>query len=129
MSAISDRCRRPVAPLWGAALATALLTTPQAKLSAAEAAMPRYTHIFVIVMENKGYEQILGSGSRAPNINALAEQYGLASQFYAEVHPSQGNYVAMLGGDTFGISDDDAFYCKPKMQDGMCPKSNKADYV
>ena len=91
--------------------------------------MPRYAHIFVIVMENKGYEQILGSASHAPNINALAAQYGLASQFYAEVHPSQGNYVAMLGGDTFGISDDDAFYCKPGLRDSYCPKSQQPGYV
>lgn len=129
MIAISDRCRRPVAPLWGAALATVLLITPQTKLCAAQVVMPRYAHIFVIVMENKGYEQILGPGSRAPNINALAEQYGLASQFYAEVHPSQGNYIAMLGGDTFGISDDDAFYCKPGLRDSYCPKSQQPGYA
>jgi len=91
--------------------------------------IPRYEHIFLIIEENRSYSEIIGARSIAPNINRLAAQYGQATQFYAEVHPSEGNYVAMLGGDTFGIHDDDAYYCKPKMQDAMCPKSNKDGYV
>ena len=95
----------------------------------AAAQMPRYAHILVIVAENKGYDLILGPGTVAPNISRLAQRYGLASQFFAEVHPSEGNYVAMLGGDTFGIQDDDAFYCKPGMRDTWCSKSQRTDYV
>jgi phosphatidylinositol-3-phosphatase len=95
----------------------------------AAAQMPRYAHIVVIVAENKGYGLILGPGTVAPNINRLAQQYGLASQFFAEVHPSEGNYIAMLAGDTFGIHDDDAFYCKPGMRDTWCSKSQRTDYV
>ena len=95
----------------------------------AGATMPRYAHILVIVAENKGYELIIGPGTAAPNINRLAQQYGVASQFFAEVHPSEGNYIAMLAGDTFGIHDDDAFYCKPHMRDTWCSKSQRTDYV
>jgi phospholipase C len=97
--------------------------------AAASPVAPRYDHIFVIIEENRSYSEIIGANSIAPNINRLAEQYGQATQFYAEVHPSEGNYIAMLGGDTFGIHDDDAYYCKPKMQDEWCPKSKSADYV
>ncbi|MBV9724621.1 MAG: phosphoesterase [Gammaproteobacteria bacterium] len=93
------------------------------------AQMPRYTHILVIVAENKGYDLIIGPGSVAPNINRLAQEYGRASHFYAEVHPSEGNYIAMLAGDTFGIHDDDAFYCKPGMHDTWCSKAQRRDYV
>src|SRR6516165_12119292 len=95
----------------------------------AAAQMPRYAHILVIVAENKGYDLILGPGTVAPNISRLAQRYGLASQFFAEVHPSEGNYVAMLGGDTFGIHDDDAYYCRPGLQDRFCPKAGKEGYV
>jgi hypothetical protein len=103
---------------------------PVAVLSASELpALPRYQHIFVIIAENKGYDQILGSDSHAPAIKRLAGEYGLASRFYAEVHPSEGNYVAMLGGDTFGIHDDDAYYCKPGMHDAFCPKAGTTGYV
>ena len=97
--------------------------------AAAPSVTPRYDHIFVIIEENRSYSEIIGAQSIAPNINRLAEQFGQATEFYAEVHPSEANYVAMLGGDTFGIHDDDAYYCKPRMQDEWCPKSKSADYV
>jgi phosphatidylinositol-3-phosphatase len=86
---------------------------------------PRYEHIFVIIAENRNYQQIIGNVN-APKINHLAATYGLSTQFFAEVHPSEGNYLAMLGGDTFGIHDDDAWYCKPGMLDRYCPSASVA---
>jgi hypothetical protein len=77
----------------------------------ASAAMPRYSHIFLIIDENKGYDQLMNMPAVTPVIHQLASQYGTAIQFYAEVHPSEANYIAMVAGDTFGIHDDDAFYC------------------
>lgn len=91
--------------------------------------LPRYTHIFIIVAENKGYDLIIGPGTVAPNLHRLAHEYGLATQFFAETHPSEGNYIAMLAGDTFRIHDDDAYYCKPGTKDTWCTKSRRADYV
>jgi len=70
--------------------------------------VPRYAHIFVIVDENKSYERIM-NGLDAPAIAALAKQYGNATRFSAETHPSEPNYVAIVGGSTFGITDDGAF--------------------
>jgi hypothetical protein len=109
------------------AAAAAPLAAPAA--ADAPATMPRYAHLFVIIAENKGYDLIIGPNSAAPNLNALAQHYGLATQFFAETHPSEANYVAMLGGSTFGIHDDDAFYCKPGMSDKWCSNSQAADYV
>jgi len=91
--------------------------------------VPRYEHIFLIIEENRSYVEIIGEQSIALNINRLAHQYGLATQFYAEVHPSEANYVAMLGGDTFGIHDDDAYYCKPNSSDRYCPGAKRSGYV
>jgi hypothetical protein len=119
-------CRRA---LLQSALLLTLPISGAAVVHAADSPMPRYAHIFVIVAENKGYEQIIGPATRAPNIHRLAQQYGLATEFYAEAHPSEPNYIAMLGGDTFDIHDDDAFYCKPGLRDTYCPGANKADYV
>jgi len=96
--------------------------------TAADRAVPRYAHIVVIVEENKDYAQIL-SPSAAPNISALAAQYGDATQFFGEVHPSEANYVALLGGDTFGIHDDDAFYCRAGMVDPACAGSAAPGYA
>ncbi len=70
--------------------------------------MPRYAHIFLIVDENKSYERVM-NGQDAPVIAALAKQYGNATHFYAETHPSEPNYVAIVGGATFGITDDAPF--------------------
>lgn len=113
-----------------AAMLVASAVAPVAtQVAAAQVPLPPYAHILVIVAENKGYDLIIGPDSAAPNINRLAHEYGLASQFFAEVHPSEGNYVAMLGGDTFGIHDDDAFYCRAGTHDHWCPKAGSAGYA
>jgi phospholipase C len=93
-----------------------------------EQAIPKYEHIFVILEENKAYDQIIGSPN-APNINQLAKTYGLASNYYGVVHPSEANYIAMLGGSTFGIHDDDAYYCQAGRIDEFCSHSNRPDYA
>lgn len=95
---------------------------------AAASGMPRYEHIFVIIAENKNYNQIIGQPD-APRLNRLAKEYGLATRFYGEDHPSEGNYAAILGGDTFGIHDDDAWYCEPLKIDKYCPHSLLPGYV
>ncbi len=56
-------------------------------------------------MENHGLSDIIGSTS-APYMNTLATTYGLATQYTAVDHPSEPNYVALFGGDTFGIVGD-----------------------
>jgi len=84
--------------------------------------------VLVIVEENKDYDQILDPLA-APHIAALAATYGVATQFYGEVHPSEGDYVALLGGDTFGIHDDDAYYCRPGLVDRLCPGASRAGYA
>ncbi|HEV7157968.1 MAG TPA: alkaline phosphatase family protein [Caulobacteraceae bacterium] len=90
-----------------------------APAGARAAGVPRYQHIFVIVEENKNFAQIMDP-ALAPNIAALAKAYGNATQFFAEVHPSEANYVALVGGDTFGINDDDGFTCHAGDQDPGC---------
>jgi hypothetical protein len=67
--------------------------------------MPTFSRVVVIVMENKGYKQIVGSPD-APYLNGLIAQYGLATKFYATRHPSLPNYLALTGGSTFGVHRD-----------------------
>ncbi len=93
-----------------------------------DAAVPHYDHILVILEENKGYATVLDQG-HAPAISDLAKTYGLATQMYAERHPSEPNYVALLGGDTFGIEDDDAWYCTPGSTREFCKGSQAPGYV
>ncbi len=91
-------------------------------------AVPRYRHIFVIMGENKNWERIDGA-SNAPHLAALAKAYGDATHFYGEVHPSEANYVALLGGSTFGIHDDDAYYCAPGSDRPSCPHAAEPAYA
>jgi hypothetical protein len=70
---------------------------------AARGAVP--THVAVIVMENKEYDEVIGSRS-APFINGLARRYALARGMYAATHPSLPNYLALTGGSTFGSESD-----------------------
>jgi hypothetical protein len=113
------------------ALAGLLLVLPAgagAAPSDLDAAVPHFDHILVIVEENKGYRTIL-DGTAAPHIAQLARTYGSATQMFAERHPSEPNYVALVGGDTFGIFDDDAWYCVPGKVDRFCKGSDLPDFV
>ncbi|TAM78347.1 phosphoesterase [bacterium] len=111
----------------------AWMTLPAAAASSydpqpADLAVPRYDHIIVIVEENEGSGAIIGN-SNAPAITALAREYRSATRFYAETHPSEPNYVAMIGGDTFGIQDDDAFYCTARRMDEHCGNAYQPGYA
>jgi phospholipase C len=70
--------------------------------------IPRYQHVFLIMMENHSYNEIIGN-PLAPKINALAQTYGLATNYFGVTHPSEPNYVASIGGSFFGIQDDNSY--------------------
>jgi hypothetical protein len=91
-------------------------------------AVPRYKHVFVIMGENKDWDRIDGS-SNAPRLAAFARAYGDATHFYGEVHPSEANYVGLLGGSTFGIHDDDAYYCTPGSTQPSCSHAAAPGYA
>ena len=66
---------------------------------------PDFDHAVVLVLENKEYDAVIGN-SDAPYLNGLADGAGLATRFYGIRHPSLPNYLALLGGSTFGITSD-----------------------
>jgi hypothetical protein len=68
-------------------------------------ALPAFSHIYLIVMENKEYGSIVGN-TAAPYINSLIHRYGLATNYDAVAHPSEPNYLALFSGSTQGVSDD-----------------------
>ena len=78
-------------------------------VQAASPTFPHYDHVFLIIEENHSLDQIIGNPA-APNLNALAKQYGLATHYFSTTDPSEPNYIAMLAGDSFGIVDDNAYY-------------------
>jgi YVTN family beta-propeller protein len=76
------------------------ITPPPAKV-------PRYQHVFLFYFENEDYAQIIGNVKQAPFLNSLRKQGTVLSQFYAEEHPSDANYLALAGGSAFGVPLDD----------------------
>jgi phosphatidylinositol-3-phosphatase len=59
-------------------------------------------------MENEEYGNVIGNAS-APYQNSLAAKYALAANYFAVAHPSLPNYLALIGGSTFGVTSD----CSP----------------
>jgi hypothetical protein len=69
------------------------------------AAIPVPAHVVIVIEENHGYSQIIGS-PQAPFINTLASEGALFTNSYAITHPSQPNYLALFSGSTQGVIDD-----------------------
>ncbi len=67
---------------------------------------PRFDHVVIVVEENHDYSDVIGNPAM-PYLNRLADRYGLATQYYANTHPSIGNYFMLTVGDT--VTNDDDF--------------------
>lgn len=63
-------------------------------------------HVFLVIEENHGYSAVIGSSSM-PWLNSLASQFGLATNYYANSHPSIGNYFMLTTGQL--VTTDDSF--------------------
>jgi acid phosphatase len=74
-------------------------------LRARRSAPPRFSHVVVVMLENKNYASVIGA-REAPTINRLARRYALFSRYFAVSHPSLPNYLALVSGSTQGITSD-----------------------
>jgi len=63
--------------------------------------VPRFDHVFLIMMENTDYGQLIGDRRDAPFMNSLAGRGALLADYQAIYHPSDENYLAIAGGDAF----------------------------
>jgi Phosphoesterase family. len=97
-------------------LAWAIVVAPIASQSSAQAQLPRYDHVVVVIFENHSYAQIIGN-PQAPNFNALAangavfvpapnDPTGVMSGSHAVRHPSQPNYLEFYSGNNQGTIQD-----------------------
>jgi hypothetical protein len=85
--------------------------SPGATASASPSPMPvvpDFAHVYVIILENKEYDRIVGS-SAAPYMNSLIARYGLATNMFAERHPSEPNYIALTSGGLQGTDSDGTY--------------------
>ncbi len=70
-----------------------------ASTAPASAAPPPIKHVFVITLENKGYDETFGPASPAPYLSKeLTAKGQLLTQYYGIGHASLDNYIAMVSG-------------------------------
>jgi len=92
-------------------MAAAIAATLGSAAQAAGPTVPRsdfgpLDHVFVIVMENEDTATILGNTTYAPFINTYASQVNQATNYFAVGHPSAPNYLEIVGGSNFGLTND-----------------------
>src|ERR1700721_1115002 len=81
--------------------------------------VPTVSHVFVVVEENHSYVDVIGN-TGMPYFNHLATSYGLATQYYANAHPSLPNYFELTAGEgtsTTASAGDN--YAGPVTQDNV----------
>lgn len=95
--------------------------------------IPHLDHVFVIMMENHGYSQIVGN-ENAYFINSLAKANNTAINYYAIAHPSLTNYLEVVGGSNFGVHTDNypdwhSTTCEPNLATGLVSADNPPSSV
>jgi phosphatidylinositol-3-phosphatase len=80
---------------FAASPATATLASAQQR----KRAMPPIRHVFVIVLENQGFDTTFNAHSRAPYLADTLRMAGaFLRQYHGIAHYSLGNYLAMISG-------------------------------
>jgi phospholipase C len=72
------------------------------------AQFPHMDHVFVIMMENTSYSDLLNpSNQNTTFIQGLASTFGLETDYFGVTHVSLPNYVAATSGSNWGSNSDD----------------------
>ncbi|MFJ9610748.1 alkaline phosphatase family protein [Kitasatospora sp. NPDC101176] len=72
-----------------------------APLTPPASAVPGYDHVFTVMMENTDYAQIMNDPADTPFIHGLMAQGATLTDAHGVYHPSDENYLAVAGGDTY----------------------------
>ncbi|MBY8882983.1 alkaline phosphatase family protein [Actinacidiphila acidipaludis] len=63
--------------------------------------VPGYDHVFVVMMENTDYAQVMNDPADTPFMHSLMTQGATLTDAHGVYHPSDENYLAVAGGDTY----------------------------
>ncbi len=74
---------------------------PAARLVPPRSAVPHFSHVFVIMMENTNASAVLSARSHMPFFHSLMARGTTLANYHAVYHPSDENYLAIAGGDTY----------------------------
>lgn len=72
-------------------------SSPSAPITTDAPNQSTFSHVVLLVEENHSYSDVVGSSSM-PYLNSLISQYGLATQYFANTHPSLPNYLVLTTG-------------------------------
>ncbi|MHA7653905.1 alkaline phosphatase family protein [Mycobacterium sp. ML4] len=97
--------RRHLTRVFWALATVAAFLVPAPRITLAAATLPSFSHVVIVIEENRSQTNIIGNQS-APFINALAAGGAMMAQSFAETHPSEPNYLALFAGSTFGLTKD-----------------------
>lgn len=78
---------------------------PQADISSPATVVPRSKHLIVVVEENQGYGSVVQNSAVWPNFNHLVATGALPTNYYANSHPSIGNYFMLATGQLLTTDD------------------------
>ncbi len=70
-------------------------------LEVPHSSVPGFDHVFLVMMENTTYGDVIGDRKNAPFINSLVDKGTLLTHSSATYHPSDENYLAIAGGASF----------------------------
>jgi phosphatidylinositol-3-phosphatase len=93
----SMRCQLTILLLAVTCVSCATRRAPIASV-AISAPIARFEHVFIVVEENENYDEVIGNTADMPYLNTLAANYGLATNYYANAHPSLNNYFYLTTG-------------------------------
>ena len=82
----------------------AAATVPTSITIGAAPAQAPFGHVVVVVEENANYSSVVGNAAM-PYLNSLIQDYGLATQYYSNAHPSIGNYMMLVTGQVLTTAD------------------------
>ena len=66
---------------------------------------PASKHVVMVMEENQSFETVVGNTGGWPNLNKLMGQGAMAENYYADVHPSIGNYFMLTTGELVTTDD------------------------
>ncbi len=105
-------------------LAASLAAVASAQEGAVPTGVPHLDHVFVVMMENHAYAQVVGNPDD-PFVNRYIKTVNYATNYFAVGHPSLTNYLEVVGGSNFGVRTDNS----PDWHDATCSTNLSTGFV
>ena len=78
---------------------------PAPSVQGASVSANRERHVVIVVEENTRYSSVIGNTRDMPYLNGLVNTYAYARNYFADTHPSIGNYFMLTAGNIITNND------------------------